>query len=359
MSSRPLQHGPSSYTIKVLANHQGSRCLRISHENSSSFPASTHLSLQQQHLPKISNQPQEHHLPYIPPTALPTQPPGKNPKKCPPKSSTPPSPSQKTATTTPTSPKSPGTFKSTPPLSPPTPTNPPHRYYHQRHSLFTLYSTPPGIHLTDTAWFGVTPEPVAQQIAHDLSPPSPSSTIIDIFAGAGGNTIAFALSRKWTHIIAIERDASTLACAQHNAQVYGVYEAITWILGDSFEVLALLRGIQRGERSVEGRGDELSALLGDMHPSSTVVFASPPWGGVSYADTEVFDLGAMEPYSLGEIHEACREMRHVLFLPRNSDVRQVAGLVRGESKVDVVQYCMFGASKGMVAYIPGEEETGR
>lgn len=247
-----------------------------------------------------------------------------------------------------------------PPFPPhPTPTNPPHRYYHQRHSLFTLYSTPPGIHLTDTAWFGVTPEPVAQQIAHDLSPPSPSSTIIDIFAGAGGNTIAFALSRKWTHIIAIERDASTLACAQHNAQVYGVYDAITWILGDSFEVLALLRGIQRGERSVEGGGDELSALLGDMHPSSTAVFASPPWGGVSYADTEVFDLGAMEPYSLGEIHEACREMRHVLFLPRNSDVRQVAGLVRGEGKVDVVQYCMFGASKGMVAYIPGEEETGR
>lgn len=234
---------------------------------------------------------------------------------------------------------------------------PPHRYYHQRHSLFTLYSTPPGIHLTDTAWFGVTPEPVAQQIAHDLSPPSssPTTTIIDIFAGAGGNTIAFALSRKWTHIVAIERDAATLACAQHNARVYGVHDAVTWILGDSFEVLARLRGIQRGEKRTEGNG-EVDALLGEMHPSSTVVFASPPWGGVSYAETEVFDLGAMEPYSLAEIHEACREMRHVLFLPRNSDVRQVAGLVRGEGKVDVVQYCMFGASKGMVAYIPGEGE---
>lgn len=144
--------------------------------------------------------------------------------------------------------------------------------------------------------------------------------------------------------------------------MYGVYDAITWILGDSFEVLALLRGIQRGgERTKGGEGeDELASLLGDMPAASTVVFASPPWGGVSYADTEVFDLGAMEPYSLGAIHEACREMRHVLFLPRNSDVRQVAGLVKGEEKVEVVQYCMFGASKGMVAYIPGEgEEVGR
>lgn len=245
-----------------------------------------------------------------------------------------------------------------PPTNTPTP---PLRYYHQRHSLFTLYTTPPGIHLTDTAWFGVTPEPVAQQIAADLSPPTPSSpsTIIDIFAGAGGNTIAFALSHKWTRILAIERDPATLACAQHNARVYGVYDAITWILGDSFEVLALLRGIQHGEESTGD--DELASLLGDMPAASTVVFASPPWGGVSYADTEVFDLGAMEPYSLGAIHEACREMRHVLFLPRNSDVRQVAGLVKGgREKVEVVQYCMFGASKGMVAYIPGEaEEVGR
>ena len=100
----------------------------------------------------------------------------------------------------------------------------------------------------------------------------------------------------------------------------------------------------------------MSMLLGDMAPRSTVVFASPPWGGVSYADRDVFDLSTMEPYNLAEIHAACWPMRHVLFLPRTSDIRQVAALVpegKGE-KVDVVQYCMHGASKGMVAYIPAE-----
>ncbi|KAK0746056.1 RNA cap guanine-N2 methyltransferase-domain-containing protein [Schizothecium vesticola] len=237
------------------------------------------------------------------------------------------------------------------------------KYYHQRHSLFHLYSSSPSspsIHLTDAAWFGVTPEPVALQIAHDLDPPSsPTSsptTIIDIFAGAGGNAIAFALSGKWSRVVAIERDAATLACAQNNARVYGVYDEVVWILGDSFEVLALLRAQGRGKGGVE-----LSVLLEDMAAESTVVFASPPWGGVSYADRDVFDLSAMEPYNLAEIHEACRPMRHVLFLPRTSDIRQVAALVpkgKGE-KVDVVQYCMHGASKGMVAYIPaaGEQDA--
>ncbi|KAK1834738.1 hypothetical protein QBC39DRAFT_276322 [Podospora conica] len=236
------------------------------------------------------------------------------------------------------------------------------KYYHQRHSLFTLYSS--SIHLTDAAWFGVTPEPVALQIAHDLDPPSPPptapttpTTIIDIFAGAGGNAIAFALSAKWSRVVAIERDPSTLACAQHNARVYGVYDAITWVLGDSFEVLSLLRR-RHQQHQTGGDDDELSALLDSMPPSSTVIFASPPWGGVSYADHDVFDLSTMEPYNLAHIHAACRPMRHVLFLPRTSDIRQVAALVpdgAGE-KVDVVQYCMYGASKAMVAYIPAAEE---
>lgn len=231
------------------------------------------------------------------------------------------------------------------------------KYFHQRKSIFSFYDW--DIRLTDTAWFGVTPEPVANQIAKDLSPSFSSSsqllpsqgreeggTIIDIFAGAGGNTIAFALSEKWTRIIAIERDADTLACAQHNAEVYGVFEQITWVHGDSFEFLAMLK--------------ETPELLDPevrVDVERTVVFASPPWGGVGYADHEVFDLERMEPYGLRELHRACRPMGHVLFLPRTGDIRQVAELVpNGGDKIDVVQYCMRGASKAMVVYIPAEKE---
>jgi len=51
--------------------------------------------------------------------------------------------------------------------------------------------------MTDDAWFGVTPEPVANKVAEDLAAlTSKSKTVlIDMFAGAGGNVIAFALSR--------------------------------------------------------------------------------------------------------------------------------------------------------------------
>ena len=39
-----------------------------------------------------------------------------------------------------------------------------HRYWHQRHKLFSKYDE--GIWMTDSAWYGVTPEPVAEWVSH-------------------------------------------------------------------------------------------------------------------------------------------------------------------------------------------------
>ncbi|KAG6002554.1 hypothetical protein E4U21_002978 [Claviceps maximensis] len=227
------------------------------------------------------------------------------------------------------------------------------KYFSQRYSIFSWYDE--GVYMTDDAWFGVTPEPVANQIAHEMSSIDPSKDIlIDVFAGAGGNTIAFALSQRWKHIIAIERDPSTLACAQNNAELYEVDPSlVTWIHADSFNYLELLHS----------QPEELHPdLRVDM--SRTVVFASPPWGGPGYSTDEVFDLSNMQPYSLEKLHSAYRKMDHVLFLPRTSDIRQIAKLAPGGGggggddddvgKIDVVQYCMEGASKAMAAYIPGD-----
>ncbi|KAL2161465.1 hypothetical protein VTH06DRAFT_8027 [Thermothelomyces fergusii] len=273
------------------------------------------------------------------------------------------------------------------------------KYWRQRYSIFTYYDY--NIRLTDDAWFGVTPEPVAIQIAKDVrshrrsSPPK--DAIVDLFAGAGGNTIAFALSGRWDRVVAIERDAATLACAQHNAAVYGVPEgAVVWVLADCLDFLARLK---RGA-GVAGTGEGRVVVVDDdgddddddddddgknekkqkkkkkgktktaaercglgldpslrLDPSRTVLFASPPWGGVSYRDHDIFDLDTMEPYNLATLHEACRPMEHALYLPRTSDLRQIAALVPdgGDAKVEVVQYCMEGASKAMVAYFPAEQ----
>ncbi|RFU74559.1 tgs1 uanosine synthase [Trichoderma arundinaceum] len=219
------------------------------------------------------------------------------------------------------------------------------KYFSQRYSIFSFYDG--GVHMTDDAWFGVTPEPVANQIAYELSEHhyDPKKTIlIDAFGGAGGNTIAFALSERWNRIISIERDAATLACAQHNAELYGVDPgAVTWVLGDSFDYLGQL--VNSPER---------------LHPDlrvdlqSTMVFASPPWGGPGYTTDEIFDLSTMQPYSLSQLHEAYKKMDHLLFLPRTSDLRQIAKLAPEGEKLEVIQYCIEGASKAMGAYIPGE-----
>lgn len=219
------------------------------------------------------------------------------------------------------------------------------------------------------------------------STPPHKRTIIDAFAGVGNNSIAFASAAepsdpdafRWDRVIAIERDAATLACAQHNAGLYGaeVASRITWVNGDSFEYLARLRRFHQGQADSgksqgQGQEEELSEDL-RLDIANTVIFASPPWGGPGYVTDEVFDLSGMEPYNLAQLHEAYKLMDHALFLPRTSNLRQIARLVpdddggsattgddsadaegkeKKKKKIDVAQYCVQGASKALVAYIP-------
>lgn len=118
--------------------------------------------------------------------------------------------------------------------------------------------------MTDDAWFGVTPEPVANKIAeHVAAAPASKTILIDAFAGAGGNTIAFARSGRWKHIFAVEKDANVLACAKHNAAVYEVDKKISWIHGDIFDIIS---------RRFKSLGQK------------AVIFGSPPWGGKKFKD---------------------------------------------------------------------------
>lgn len=159
----------------------------------------------------------------------------------------------------------------------------------------------------------------------------------------GGNTISFALSERWDRVISIEKDAATLACAQNNAQIYEVDpSSVTWVHGDSFEFL---------DRLLK-RPEELHEDL-QLDLDSTMLFASPPWGGPGYSTDEIFDLSQMQPYTLQQLYEAYKPLDHLLFLPRTSDLRQLAKLAPEGEKIDIVQYCMEGASKALGAYIPG------
>ena len=129
--------------------------------------------------------------------------------------------------------------------------------------------------MTDNAWYGVSQELVSAKIAQHVAvmTPGDKSILIDAFCGAGGNTIAFALSDRWKRVYAIEKDPATLKCARRNAEIYGVKDKITWFLGDCFELLGNTEKAVRGLR-------ELAAEYG-------IVFGSPPWGGRMFPDGEI------------------------------------------------------------------------
>ncbi|KAK3618763.1 putative diacylglycerol O-acyltransferase tgs1 [Elasticomyces elasticus] len=183
------------------------------------------------------------------------------------------------------------------------------KYWHQRHNIFS------------------------KRIASDIaaSAPANKTILVDAFAGAGGNTIAFALSGRWKQIFAFEKDATVLACAKHNAEVYGVAKKIFWVHGDAFaEIPRRLKQVGK----------------------SAVVFASPPWGGPTYSDYEVFDLTVMGPYTLPFLCSSFFAVTPdvVLYLPRTSDLRQLAKYAKPGQKLQVTHYCMHGASKALCVY---------
>ena len=188
---------------------------------------------------------------------------------------------------------------------------------------------------------------IAEDVAYNA--PEHKTVLIDCFAGAGGNVIAFALSDRWDRIFAIEKDPATIACAKNNASIYGVDKKIFWIQGDCFsEIKKRFKGF--------GMGKEV------------VIFGSPPWGGElhpcpwltylvyrlyslgtgpDYATDEVFDLNQMEPYPLDYLHRTFSGIttEFIIFLPRTSNLKQLATLVPDNKKMDVMHYSMNGFSK--------------
>ncbi|KAK3730853.1 hypothetical protein QZH41_009967, partial [Actinostola sp. cb2023] len=119
------------------------------------------------------------------------------------------------------------------------------KYWYQRYRLFSRFDD--GIKMDKEGWFSVTPERIAQHIAERCR----CDLIIDAFCGVGGNAIQFAFTCE--RVIAIDIDPVKIACARHNAEIYGVQDRIEFIIGDFMELAPSLKG--------------------------DVVFLSPPWGG--------------------------------------------------------------------------------
>ena len=71
------------------------------------------------------------------------------------------------------------------------------------------------------------------------------------------------------------------------------------------------------------------------------------FSGPGYRADAIFQLSKMEPYSLDDLLGPFRKLTPeiALYLPRTSDLRQIARRVEDGSNVTVMHYCMEGASK--------------
>ncbi|XP_069477162.1 trimethylguanosine synthase [Ambystoma mexicanum] len=196
------------------------------------------------------------------------------------------------------------------------------KYWAQRYRLFSRFDE--GIKLDQEGWFSVTPEKIAEHIASRVAQSVACELIVDAFCGVGGNAIQFALAGK--RVIAIDIDPVKIDLARNNAEVYGVGEQMEFICGDYM------------------------LLASDI--KADVVFLSPPWGGPDYANVDTFDIGTMISLDGFEVFKQTQKITNniVYFLPRNSNIDQVASLAGPGGQVEIEQNFLNNALKTISAY---------
>ena len=71
------------------------------------------------------------------------------------------------------------------------------------------------------------------------------------------------------------------------------------------------------------------------------------YAGTSYGEDDIFDLTKMEPYNFDKLYKSFTKYSKelVLYLPRNSDLNQIAKYVPEGQKLEVAHYAIIGASK--------------
>ena len=94
--------------------------------------------------------------------------------------------------------------------------------------------------------------------------------------------------------------------AKHNAAIYGATPRIHFVTKDFL----------------------LLDKAHDFSENVEVVFVSPPWGGVLYAQRQVYDLNVIKPAFSEVLRKALSLSDNVvLFLPRNVSIVQLADML--------------------------------
>ncbi|GAX75555.1 hypothetical protein CEUSTIGMA_g2998.t1 [Chlamydomonas eustigma] len=216
------------------------------------------------------------------------------------------------------------------------------KYWLQRFSLFTKYEE--GVQMDTEGWYSVTPEVLALHQAKMCKQYGNGYVVADAMAGCGGNVIQMA--NVFPEVMGIEISERRCNMAAHNAAVYQVQAKTHFLCCDFFQVAP--------------------ELMVDA------IFVSPPWGGPKYQYCETFDvLSSMldGQRSIKELLDVCmdtvtrswavnrksedrKDGRGVvsLFLPRNTDLLQLASVVPEGCLWTVERNFVNGKLKGITLY---------
>jgi hypothetical protein len=100
------------------------------------------------------------------------------------------------------------------------------------------------------------------------------------------------------------------------------------------------------------RHGEVSLLFSDTHSARLMLYEGP-----GYRDDAIFNLSTMEPYSIEHQYNNFSKIAShiVLFLPRTSNLNQIANHAKDGSQIQVMHYCMTGASKVSITRVVATE----
>ena len=156
------------------------------------------------------------------------------------------------------------------------------KHWNQRYRYFSRYDE--GVQIDHEGWYSICPEACAEHVAKRIAGAG-LKVVFDAFSGCGGN--ALALAKHCDFVASCDIDAVKVACARHNAEVYGVSHKIDFFVGDSSEFLKSL-----SRRKKAGQNSKNGLSVGKSYIFDAVCLA-PPWGGPDYLASPVFDLETM------------------------------------------------------------------
>jgi trimethylguanosine synthase len=148
-------------------------------------------------------------------------------------------------------------------------------------------------------------------------------------------------------VIALDINATRLALARHNAQIYGVADRIEFIQAD---YISFARSLASSSVS----SSTASTPQQKPRRNIDVVFLSPPWGGPSYLSGSpsgktaddgnensprrsgegshpTYSLSSIQPIHGKDLFTLTRKITPNIayYLPRNSDLSEISGLLTG------------------------------